>query len=127
MQTIMMYEIFPAEYIALNVELLTGCHPTLERILQQHGPNDIDMKLAQIAAYCSVELDGVYSLEERIKLCDLLLKRLIPMREEPEVLKNAQVIYSLSKEAEVITREIAKVESVHLKIGGKSSKESCIK
>ena len=79
----MLYEIFPAEYIALQRELITGYHPKLERILEQHGPEDIDMKLAQIAAYCSVGLDDVYTLDERRELCDLLRERLIPMRENP--------------------------------------------
>ena len=79
----MIYEIFPAEYIALQRELLTGYHPQLEKILEQHGPEDIDMKLAQIASYTGVILDDVYTLDERRKLCDLLRERLIPMRENP--------------------------------------------
>ena len=79
------HEYFPQEYIELQKELLTGYHPKLEKILTTNGgtADDVDLKLAQIAAYCSVILDGVYTLEERMRLCDILRKRLQYMRENP--------------------------------------------
>jgi len=74
---------FPLEYQELQKELSTGLHPRLYPILAQHGADDLDMKLAQIAAYCEVALDGVYTLDERRKLCDILRERLVLLRERP--------------------------------------------
>ena len=81
----MIYEYFPQEYIELQKELATGYHPQLEKILTINGgtSEDIDLKIAQIAAYCEVMLDGVYTLEERMRLCDILRKKLIEKRENP--------------------------------------------
>ena len=81
----MIYEIFPLEYIALSAELATGYHPRLERILQINGgtAEDIDLKLAQIAAYCGVMLDGVYDLDDRRELCVICVVKLQALRENP--------------------------------------------
>lgn len=79
----MYYELFPLEYRLLQEELMTGYHPRLEVILSAHAAEDIDMKLAQIAAYCGVGLDGVFTLEERIKLCAMFLAILKEKRENP--------------------------------------------
>jgi len=81
----MIYEYFPHPYIQLQKELASGLHPKLEEILRINGgtAEDVDMKLAQIAAYCSVALDGVYTLEDRIALCDVLVSRLERRRENP--------------------------------------------
>jgi hypothetical protein len=77
----MIYEMFPQEYIELQKELMSGLHPKLEQILSVINADDIDMKLAHIAAYCEVVLDGTYDLDARRNLCDILTKRLVPMRE----------------------------------------------
>ena len=76
-------EFFPAEYIALSQELATGLHPRLEIILAPFGPDAIDMRLAHIAAYCEVALEGDYTLNDRIKLCRNLYIILVGMREKP--------------------------------------------
>jgi len=76
-------EFFPAEYITLSQELATGLHPKLEIILAPLGPDAIDMRLAYIAAYCEVILDGDYSLNDRIKLCGNLYRLLVTKRERP--------------------------------------------
>lgn len=78
------FEIFPDEYIALNREIATQNHPKLQAIIAQIGVDDLDMKLAQTAAYCEVMLDDVYSLHDRIKLCKILTEKLVLLR-EPEV------------------------------------------
>lgn len=79
----MIHELFPTEYVELQKELMTGFHPKLESILAAHAVDDIDMKLAQIASYCGIVLDGTYTLEDRIKLCRILRERLILLRENP--------------------------------------------
>lgn len=82
------FELFPQEYIDLNLELCTGFHPKLEKIIQGYPMDAMDIKLAQIAAYCEVMLDGDYTLESRRDLCRILKERLILLREDP----NASVI-----------------------------------
>lgn len=80
------FELFPQEYIDLDKELQTEYHPKLA-FLNRFGPDEIDMKLAQLAAYCEVMLDGVYTLENRIKLCKILTEKLILLREYPQAQK----------------------------------------
>jgi hypothetical protein len=80
-------EIFPQEYIDLNKELATQNHPKIQAIVAGYPPEEIDIKLAQIAAYCEVMLDGDYTLESRIQLCKVLKDKLVLLR-EPEGVQN---------------------------------------
>ena len=77
------FELFPEGFIALNKELATGLHPKLEELLSQQPVNEVDIRLAQIASYCQVVLDGSYTLAERDKLCFILAGRLEVLRELP--------------------------------------------
>ena len=86
----MIIEKFPEEYIELNKELCTGYHPKLAEIISKIGMDDLDLKLANIAAYCAIALDGEYRLEDRVNLCRILTKELVKMREYPKA--NPQVI-----------------------------------
>jgi len=79
------FEFFPEGFITLAKELATGLHPRLEKLLSNHPIEEIDIKLAEIAAYCSVALDATYTLEERDKLCYILTGRLEVLRELPAV------------------------------------------
>lgn len=83
----MVFELFPQEYLDLSAELATDYHPKLQSILSRFPYEELDMKLAQIAAYCEVGLDGEYTLDKRINLCKILLQRLILKRELPEAQK----------------------------------------
>jgi len=74
-------EFFPDGFIALNKELATGLHPKLEELLSKHPVDEVDIKLAEIALYCSVALDATYTLAERDKLCFILAGRLEALRE----------------------------------------------
>jgi hypothetical protein len=67
----------------LNKELATGLHPKLIPILASSPVIETDEKLAKIAAYCGIVLDGVYSLADRDKLCYHLVGRLEVLREAP--------------------------------------------
>jgi hypothetical protein len=80
------FELFPQEILELDRELQTEYHPKLA-FLNKFGSDDIDMKLAQIAAYCEVMLDGVYTLENRMQLCKILTEKLILLREYPQAQK----------------------------------------
>lgn len=81
-------EFFPDGYIALNRELATGLHPKLEKLLEKHPADEVDIKLAEIALYCSVALDATYTLAERDKLCFILAGRLETLRElaDPQII-----------------------------------------
>jgi hypothetical protein len=79
-----LFEMFPPGYIALSKELGTGLHPKLEKLLATHPVNEIDVRLAEIASYCQIVLDGTYTLKERDKLCLILAGRLEVLREMPE-------------------------------------------
>jgi len=76
-------EFFPEGFIALQKELATGLHPKLEERLGNHPVEETDIKLAEIASYCQVALDGVYTMPERDKLCYILAGRLEALREIP--------------------------------------------
>ena len=77
-------EMFPEGYQALSKELATGLHPKLEKLLAKHPVDEIDVKLAEIAGYVGVLLDGTYTIEERDKLCYILAGRLEVLREFPK-------------------------------------------
>jgi len=79
----LVFEMFPEEYVQLNIECSNGLHPKLEIILAGIHPDEHDMKLAFIATYCEVILNGVYTHESRIALCEILRKKLIEKRERP--------------------------------------------
>lgn len=81
MSKTMVFEIFPDEYIALNRELRTQNHPLLQETLARICAEDVDMKLAHIASYCEVVMDGDYTLDDRLKLCTILTQKLILLRE----------------------------------------------
>lgn len=70
--------LFSEPRIALNREVAN--HPELMELLQKHPANEFEIRLAEIASYCEVILDGVYSQMELDKLCDILYKKLIQKR-----------------------------------------------
>lgn len=70
----MYYEYFPDSFIALREEIQH--HPDLLTILTVQKEQDFHVHLAEIAAYCSVVLDGLYTHEDQIKLCDILVNKL---------------------------------------------------
>lgn len=67
---------FPDEVIDLNKELQYPEHEPLKEILANHSPHDFYIRLAQIAAYCEVILEGDYGEDELKKLCVILTARL---------------------------------------------------
>lgn len=78
------FEFFPEGYNVLQKELCTGLHPKLEELLSKHPVDELDVRIAEIAAYVGVVLDGAYTLPERDKLCYVMAGRLETMREIPQ-------------------------------------------
>ena len=76
-------EMFPEGVILLNKELATGLHPRLECLLEKHPPEETELRLAEIAAYCGIAVDGIYGPEQISELCAILSGRLEVLREIP--------------------------------------------
>lgn len=71
-------EFFSESRIALNREV--RYHPELIERLQEHPANEFEIRVAEIAAYCAVILDGDYTPSDLDKLCDILYWKLVEMR-----------------------------------------------
>ena len=67
-------EYFSPQRLALQQEVMQ--HPELMTLLANHGGAEWETKLAEIAAYCGVILDGAYLPEELDNLCDILIRKL---------------------------------------------------
>jgi hypothetical protein len=78
-------QMFPEGYIALNKELATDLHPKLVALLANHPADEVDIRLMEICTYCSIAVDGEYTLAERDKLCFILAGRLEALRELPSL------------------------------------------
>lgn len=68
-------EFFPESYLALQQELADN-HPELAARIAKHPPSEFEFRIAEIAAYCDVILDGYYTPEDLEKLCNLLWTKL---------------------------------------------------
>lgn len=76
-------EFFPEGVILLNRELATGLHPKLEARLANHPADETEIRLAEIASYCGVVVNGVYEPDQIAELCAILSGRLEVLREIP--------------------------------------------
>ena len=75
---------FPEEVIALNKELATPYHPVLQKLMYALDPaTSFAERLAHIAAYCGVIVDGMYDSDQIVNLCGILRDKLIAKRENP--------------------------------------------
>ena len=68
------FEFFPPHMIELQEEIFQ--HPELCRLLANHPPQETETRIAEIAAYCNVILDGIYTPAELENLCEVLLRKL---------------------------------------------------
>jgi len=74
----MIHEYFPPSLIALNEEILN--HERLVYNLSVQEDQDVYIRIAEVAAYAGVVLDGTYTQEDIINLADMLVQRLRQMR-----------------------------------------------
>lgn len=72
--------IWPEELIHLNEE--TKNHPKLMALLANHPSAEWEVKMAEIALYCSVIVDGDYLPEDMVRLAEILYRKLIELRED---------------------------------------------
>ena len=71
-------EYFDPRLLALQQELLN--HPELMERVARHPPLETEMRIAEIAAYCNILLDGYYIPEEINNLAALLTQKLYEKR-----------------------------------------------
>ena len=77
----MHYHMFPQEIQDLQEEL--SHHPALMQQLAALPPDaDLADKMAEVCAFCGMVLDGVYSEQEVLKLCEIAVGKLRKAREE---------------------------------------------
>lgn len=72
--------IWPDELIQLNMELRH--HPELMQLLSNHPSGEWEIKIAEIALYCEVILDGDYLPEEIKRLAEILRVKLVARRKD---------------------------------------------
>ena len=66
---------FPEAAIAMNEEIMNH-HPDLLRILSKYPGRQLEVKVATIAAYCGLAVDGNFRESELEALFELLLRKL---------------------------------------------------
>ena len=71
-------EYFPPHMIELQEEIFQ--HPELCRLLANHPPQEKEARIAEIAAYCGIILNGMYMPEDIDKLCEILHRKLVEKR-----------------------------------------------
>lgn len=70
----MVIEMLPDEWFFLQKEMAR--HPDLLKRLEHHPPEDMEIRLAEVASYVGVILDGFYTVEDLTKLAKILTKKL---------------------------------------------------
>lgn len=71
-------EFFHPARIALDREIPK--HPELVDLLQNHPVNEFEIRLAEVAAYCDILLDGDYTGADLDGICDACVKVLVAKR-----------------------------------------------
>ena len=66
---------FPEGAIALQNEIYLN-HPDLLKLLSKYPHRDLETKMATVAAYCNVAVDGYFREKDLEGLFHLLLKKL---------------------------------------------------
>jgi hypothetical protein len=74
----MHYHYFDKELLNLRREITH--HPDLQVILVAQESTDLYIHLSEIAAYVGMVLDGTYSREDILELCDKMTKKLYEKR-----------------------------------------------
>jgi hypothetical protein len=71
-------DFFSDALIALNREV--SKHPDLVELLQKQELRDMEVRLAEVAAYCGVALDGDYYPADINNIADICTRRLMEKR-----------------------------------------------
>ncbi len=74
----MYFDLTPQQLLDLNDEVQH--HPDLQKLLVNHNSAELEIMIAEIAAFCGVVLDGYYTQEDIIRLAEILRKKLYERR-----------------------------------------------
>lgn len=66
---------FPEVAIQMNIEIVEH-HPELAKLLSKYPHRPLEIKLATIAAYCKIAVDGDFREKDLESLFEMLLKKL---------------------------------------------------
>lgn len=66
---------FPESALVLDEEIKKN-HPALANVLAQYPNRPLEVKIAAVAAYCNIMVDGYFTENDLKQLIDLLLKKL---------------------------------------------------
>jgi hypothetical protein len=75
------HQFFPEVFIQLSREILHPAHEKLIAVLEAEPTPEFSDKIATIAAYVNVALDGHYTQEDLEKVAGICLERLKKRRE----------------------------------------------
>lgn len=87
----MYHEMFPPVFLALQEEIQNH-QALLVNLLQLPKDSSMEMKLAEVAAFCGIILDGFYNEEQVMEICEECIKRLKQARVELIVDISAPII-----------------------------------
>lgn len=77
----MYHEMFPPVFLELQEEIQKH-QALLVNLLQLPKDSSMEMKLAEVTAFCGIILDGFYDEEQVIEICEECVKRLRAARVE---------------------------------------------
>jgi len=67
-------EFFSEVYFQLQDEI--SFHPKLQLLLAKHPVTEFEIRIAEIATYCEIILDGIYTAEDFEKIASACLQKL---------------------------------------------------
>lgn len=77
----MYHELFPPVIIELQAEIQQ--HPDLLiSLLQLPKDSPIELKMAEVATYCDMVLDGIYTEDDILKLASIMINKMRSKRGE---------------------------------------------
>lgn len=80
----MEFEFFPEEYFQLSKEI--SRHPELVERINNHPANEFEIRLAEVASYLGIILDGDYMPEDLVRLAKIMTVKLADKRVAPSVI-----------------------------------------
>lgn len=69
---------FSESKVRLSEEIAN--HPDLCALVSKHPASEFELRLAEVAAYCEVALDGAYTPEDIDEICNRLYEKLRKVR-----------------------------------------------
>lgn len=82
---------FPPEFVTLSQEIIH--HPVLIDLLQDYPADEdsFELRLAGIAAYCEIMLDGDYMPDDIVRIAKMCTQRLQDKRKKV-IIQNGEIV-----------------------------------